>query len=418
MNQKIYVGNEIDPLQSVIIHRPDAGIARITPKRSSELLFDDIVHLPLMQQEHDQFKKVLQLFTGRENVHEVENLLYEALVADTTEKRKLLEWVVQHEELPVSTLDFLQALPEAELRDILITGYHAPTDHIFFDPIPNYIFTRDIAVTVGKYVVITKAAKEARHRENYLTRFLFGAHPYFQTLREQGRIINLNLLEHFPPSRQGEHVHIEGGDVMMIHPDYLLIGCSERSNPFGITSLRDILFQKDAVSQVVKVNIPKERSYMHIDTLFTQIGRHDVIAYKPLIEEGGGIAVTVYRKNGETANYNGLASFWRAELDPEVRFLFAGDGISPYQEREQWTDGCNLLALKPGVALAYDRNPRTEKALIAAGYRILSAADLLRETDTEEIRQMENTIITIPSSELSRARGGSHCMSCPIHRMN
>ena len=240
MSKQVQVSSEIGKLKKVIIHRPDEGINRISPKHSAELLFDDIVHLPLMQYEHDLFKKILAAFLGPENVLEVEDLLLTALSENEIEKNKLIEWVVQHEELPASTMLILKSMSNDVLKEVLITGYFEEEDFILFNPIPNFIFTRDIAVTINNYVLITKAAKEARHRENYLSRFIFGVHPFFKNLRAEEKIINLNILEQFPPSRKGESAHIEGGDVMMIHPEFLLIGCSERTNAYGIDSLKKV----------------------------------------------------------------------------------------------------------------------------------------------------------------------------------
>src|SRR5690606_16768790 len=154
---------------------------------------------------------------------------------------------------------------------VLISGYLESQDHIFFDPIPNFIFTRDIAVVVKDHVIITKAAKQARYRENILTRFIFWAHPMFEDLQESGRIINLNRVDLFPPSKKGEIVSIEGGDMMILEGEYLLIGSSERTTEHAIHSLKAALFEKDVIKNVVLVNIPNERSFMHIDTLFTRI---------------------------------------------------------------------------------------------------------------------------------------------------
>lgn len=418
MNPVIHVSSEIAPLQKVIVHRPDQGIARVSPKRAEELLFDDIVYLPQMQQEHDVFTAVLKALIGAENVLETEQLLLEALEADDSRKDHIIDLISDYEELSNNMKESLYAMSNEALADVLITGYDQENDFIFFDPIPNFIFTRDIAVTVNDHVIITKAAKEARHRENYLTRFIFWAHPLFADLRDADKLINLNHIDEFPPSRKGETVSIEGGDMMMIHKDYLLIGVSERSTAHGIHSLKKKLFEKGVVRNVVQVNVPKDRSFMHIDTIFTQVNHNHIVAYKPIVVEGLSSTVEVYRSNGTAKPYASIQDFIEHEINSNMEFIYSGNGESPYQEREQWTDGCNLVAIRPGVAITYDRNPRTEIAFKEAGYQILHANDLLEQLKNGSLKadEIENTIITLPSNELSRARGGSHCMTCPIIR--
>ena len=176
---KIQVSSEIGALKRVIIHRPDEGISRISPRRAEELLFDDIVHLPHMQAEHDIFTNVLRAFLGNENVLETRQLLVEALDKDTDTKEEMIEKIIDYEELPPSYSNLLTHLSNEDLADTLITGYLQRENHILFDPIPNFIFTRDIAVTVNDHILILKAAKEARFRENFLARFIFLAHPIF-----------------------------------------------------------------------------------------------------------------------------------------------------------------------------------------------------------------------------------------------
>ena len=415
---EVYVGSEINRLERVLIHRPDSGIARVAPGRASELLFDDIVHLPRIREEHLEFENVLNAFVGQENVLEAEDLIRESLSISYDIKKELVDLIKDFEELPTVFRDEMLELPDDALAKTLITGYIEESDTILFDPIPNFIFTRDIAIVVKDHVVITKAAKQARHRENLLTRFMFWTHPIFNDLKDQNRIINLNLIEDFPPSRRGEVISMEGGDMMIVGNEFLLIGVSERSSEHAFNSLKDALFERGCIEHVAKVRVPADRSFMHIDTVFTRINHDEMLAFKPIVLDGMSSNVDVYSSNGLHRAYPSIKEFVHSEINSQMKFIQSGNGVSPYQEREQWTDSCNLLAVKPGVAIAYDRNTRTEVALKEHGYQIMKATEFIEQyKDNPDLpNTIEKTIITLSSGELSRARGGSHCMSCPIRR--
>jgi len=418
MIDHVHVPSEIGALQRVIVHRPDLGIARISPRHAGELLFDDIVYLPKMQEEHDIFTSVLAHFIGRENVLEIKDLVLECLKADPKAREHFMGYIANFEELPTKYVEELNAMDDELLSQVLITGHDPVSDYIYFDPIPNLIFTRDIAVVVNDHIVITKAAKEARFRENLLCRFIFWYHPFFQHLKEQKRLINLNDVDMFPPSRNGERISIEGGDMMILNDQYLLIGCSERSTTHAFHSLKKVLFERNVINHVAMVVIPRERSYMHIDTIFTHIDTNHIIAYKPIVIDGLSSYVEVYDRDGSERFYSSISEFIKQEINNKMEFILSGHGVSPYQEREQWTDGCNLVTVRPGVALTYDRNPHTEMAFKTAGFEVIRAEDFIRDAlaDQNFASSIQKTIITLPSNELSRARGGSHCMTCPILR--
>ncbi len=410
--------SEIGRLISLIVHTPDSGIDRISPKHAEELLFDDIVHYPLMLKEYNIYKEVLNICLGSENVHQVEDLLCESLKEPSEEKDELLSKIILEEELPPAEQQYFNSLSCDKLAKVLITGFDQSRDMIFFDPIPNFMFTRDIAVTVNDGIIVTKAAKSARWRENLLTRMIISRHPLFEATRQAGKVINLNRPDQFPPSKYGERVSVEGGDVMMIHTDYILVGVSERSSAHGFELLKNRLLDLGLVKNVVRINIPKDRSCMHIDTIFTQVDTNDIVCYKPIVYDGLGSNVEVYTSQETKKEYPSIKDFFKSELNSDVNFIFAGKGHSPYQEREQWTDGCNLLTLKPGVAISYDRNLLTAKAFQKHGYTIIDAEDFIKQYASVEdpLSSIEKTIIALPSSELSRARGGSHCMSMPLVR--
>ena len=414
----MYVDNEISTLKKVIVHFPDEGISRISPKRAESLLFDDIVFYPLMSEEYRDFLRILHSFLGKENVFDTHDLITEAIDACDAVKEELIDRVVAFEELPSSFEKYLTDLEDHQLAKILITGYLKEDDRILFDPIPNYMFTRDIAVTIKDHILITKAAKEARYRENLLSQFVFKYHPLFEDLKAQGRIIDLNNLELFPPSKKAELVNAEGGDIMMFDKEHLMVGCSERTTPYAFHSIKNHVFKLGLVEHIAQVNIPNERSFMHIDTLFTRVDEDVVACYRPIVYDGEGSNVIVHRSTGEEVIYPSIKDYINTEVNPDMKYVFSGLGESPYQEREQWTDSVNLVAVRPGVAISYDRNLKTLRAFENAGFRVMDADEFFKRSisDSTFVNTLQKTIITIPSAELSRARGGSHCMTCPIVR--
>ena len=476
MNNNIFVSSEVGTLHRLIIHSPDSGLGKVVPSKAQDWLFEDIVHLETMRRdEYDFYVKILLYFLDTEKVKgklseidadktrnfykphnekyfnsdrviEFEKLLSEIL-EDATVRTQLIAAVSAVEECSFQFQVEMNQLSSIDLTKVLITGI-LPNNKMLFPPIPNLIFTRDIGIVVNDHLLLNKPAKYARTRESLLAKYVFFNHPIFKDL--QGKIVEITEDEnHFllpEEEQEGRLNTLEGGDVMMVAPNHLLIGVSERTSVEAARQAIDLLFERNVVQKVTIVKIPQKRDYMHIDTIFTQIKRnvwvllgslgriqeeaarqsiweelgqqpsYEKLTIKQFINKDDGVKVKDFANLEDL-----LSSITKDDLNcyEDIKFVYSGNNEFPYGAREQWTDSCNLLVVKEGVAIGYDRNDKTAEAFREAGFQTIRAAELLNKFEKNELspENISNTIILLPSAELSRARGGSHCMSMPILRV-
>jgi len=329
------------------------------------------------------------------------------------------------EGIGMGTNDFLLSddLSSSELAMIMIAGAFKPEDSahkgykVFFPPVPNILFTRDMGSFFGDAVIISHPAKEVRRREGLLARYIFRHHPLFSKTKI------IDVLDGATSHGMTESIHLEGGDVTILDKDTLLIGCSERTTSVAIDLLADRLLKEKLAKRIIKVQMPQDRATMHLDTVFTLVGQDDCVYYPPFFSgENGNIPCPCFtyelvdgevKMVHESSDEGLFASLERIGKKPSTRISCGGD-ILHYQTREQWTDGANLFAVRPEVAFIYERNVQTIEAFRKEGYRIVGAKEFL----DCDMSKLSRALVTVSGAELSRGRGGSRCMTMPVSRVS
>ncbi|MEO8380470.1 MAG: arginine deiminase family protein [Acidobacteriota bacterium] len=417
---RLNVTSEIGKLKSVLVHLPGREIDLMIPPMMNQLLFDDILYGQVAREEHRRFQQLIRFVA--DDVFDLQDLLEEVLEVDEA-KSRIVRDVARRNGLRPRLLAQLLELPAGALAEVLIAGIaresksgELPQFDLF--PIPNLFFMRDPQVVIGDRVVISSMATDARRRESLLSKYVFESHPHF---RDTPPWVDFMATEPKRPLTR-KLPTIEGGDVLIPRRDLLLVGVTERTSKAGVAALIRSLKKADAgVNTVIIVDMPRQRSFMHLDTIFTIINRNECLIYPPVILATGGQAakvtmvdLTKKRSVGYSEQKSLLGALKKKGFDLEP--IYCGGPTAVDQQREQWTDGANAFALAPGVILLYERNVRTAEELARHGYHIVYEDDLLLGRTELETWTDKKYALQIAGNELSRARGGPRCMTMPLER--
>ncbi len=412
MQPRISIESEIGRLERVIIHSPGPEIEAMTPATAHRVLYNDIVPLSVVSREHDVLRRLLERFA---EVHEVRDLLLDIL-RDPDVRAELAEEVIRREGIPQRSEELLALEPEELLR-FLVEGLAERKDTLtsylstrIYDipPLPNLYFMRDSGVIYRDMAIACSMRHQVRSREALFLKYLFGRHPHFRARRM--------LMDGTVEGAPG--LTLEGGDFQVARKDLLVIGISPRTSTAAFDLIADRLAAdlEEPVS-LFAIVLPDERATIHLDMVFTFIDRDAALIYEPYISGIDRLPVVrmdLFPGGRRKLSRPDTLLAGLAEAGLPLEPVFCGGTDPLHQQREQWLSGSNAFAVRPGVIILYDCNAMTFEALDRAGFRVVSAEDVI--SGKVPIDGAGRIAIGTPGIELARGGGGLRCMTFPVLR--